>query len=193
VGGGGVHQYINCCGAGRKKLVYKESTFPSGKIFPSQKGQPLNFLKPLIIYFFLLSHDERKLEGGRKGKQFLALRSSFQAVAYFGKCPTHGGIISPTSPFHHPLGLAGWLYFVYRLFPSGYNCSYKLSLTCMNECMKEKGTLTYMPLQMTALKECACICVLLLQFSELSEPFCPSFTLSLSLSLSSLSLPTKPN
>jgi hypothetical protein len=50
------------CKAGRKFLVYPEGTFPSGKMFPSQKGQPLKFSKPLIILFFLLfSHDERKL------------------------------------------------------------------------------------------------------------------------------------
>jgi len=95
----GVRQYINCCGegdvnkAGREKLVYPEGTFPSGKIFPSQKGQPLNFSKPLIIFFiFLLSHDERKLEGvGEKKNSTLEERSSFQVVAYFGKCPTHRG------------------------------------------------------------------------------------------------------
>lgn len=155
----GVHQYINCCGegdvnkAGRKFLMDWEGTFPSAKIFPSQKGQPLKFSKPLIIFFiFLLSHDERKLEGVGK-KKILPLKREelFSGGCLFWEMPdswgalvllisrmpnSPGGIISSTLSFNHPLGLYYWL------FPSGYNCSYKLSLTCMNECMKEKGNLT---------------------------------------------------
>jgi len=62
--------------------MYREGTFPSGKIFPSQKGQPLNFSKPLIIFLiFLLSHDERKLGGGgEKKNSTLEERSSWLLI-----------------------------------------------------------------------------------------------------------------
>ncbi len=97
----GVHQYINCCGegdvnkAGREKLVYPEGTFPSGKIFPSQKGQPLNFSKPLIIFFiFLLSHDERKLEGvGEKKKFYPWGEELFSGGCLFWEMPDSSGAL----------------------------------------------------------------------------------------------------
>jgi hypothetical protein len=140
-GGGGGDEKLE-----EKNLVYPEGTFPSRKIFPSQKGAAIKFFKTHHHFFFLLSQDERKLRGGgggggpkKKKKKILPLRSSFQAVAYFWKCPTHGAlpylfqecpessrIISPTRSFHHPLGLAGCTLIL--SFPSGYNNSYKLSL-----------------------------------------------------------------
>lgn len=123
------------------------------------------------------------------------MRSSFQAVASFGKCPTPWGIISPTLYFHHPLGL-GWLYFLYRLFPSGYKCSCKFIINLhewMNEWKKREPYLLTCLCRWQLWKS-VCVFVLLLllqQISELSESLWPS----LSLSLSSLSspLPTKPN
>lgn len=157
------------------------------KCFLHKRGQPLNFSKPLIIFIFPSFFPWWEKIGGKK--IISTLEELFSGSCFFWEMPHSLGIISPTLYFHHPLGL-GWLYFLYRLFPSGYKCSCKLSLTCMNEWMKEKGTLlTYMPLQMTALKECVCICVVVVVVAVLWTLW---ITLTLSLSSLSSPLPTKP-
>jgi hypothetical protein len=116
--------------AGRKFLVYPESTFPSGEIFPSQKGQPIKFSKtPHHFIFLLSSHDERKL--GEKIN--FTLEELVRGGHLFWEMPhTPRALLAL---LFHSIALLGWagctFYIVF--FPSGYNCSYKLSLTCMNE------------------------------------------------------------
>ncbi len=170
--------------AGRKILVYPESTFPREKIFPSQKGQPINFSKTPPSSWFFFSFPWWEKIGGKN--KFYPWGARLRRSLILGNAAHSSGIISPTLSFHYSLGLAGCTFYIV-FFASGYNCSYKLSLTCMNEWKKRGPYYLHAFADDSFERECVYLCVVVVVLWTLWT------TLSLSHSLSSLSLPTKPN